>query len=52
MKKFRVIENGIKILCEVEEENIDQVIQIVKVNTGIPINLLYSDVYEFIEVIE
>lgn len=49
MKKFIVIENGIKILCEVEAMNIDHAIQIVKVNTGIPINLLYSDIYEFRE---
>ena len=28
MKKFRVVENGIRILCEVEAENVDQAIQI------------------------
>ena len=52
MKKFRVVENGIRILCEEEAENVDQAIQIVKVNTGIPMNLLYSDVYKFTEVRE
>lgn len=50
MKKFQVVENGIKVLCVVEAENIDIAIQIVKSKTGIPINKLYSGLYKFIEV--
>lgn len=50
MKRFIVIENGIRKLCEVEASDVDQAIQIVKADKGIPLNLLYSNIYEFREV--
>lgn len=50
MKKYKVIENGCRVMLEIEALNIDEAILKVKSTTGIPSNMLYSDIYEFREV--